>query len=106
MYFSLFPCYLVLGPNILLSTLFSNTLSLRSSLNVSDQVSHPHATTDKIMVLYTLIFKCLYSKLEDKRFCTERKQAFPDFKLLLISGRNLWLQESFNYDTWSCVSDI
>jgi hypothetical protein len=30
-----------LGPNILLSTLFSNTLSLCSSLNVRDQVSHP-----------------------------------------------------------------
>jgi hypothetical protein len=29
-----------LGPNILLSTLFSNTLSLRSSLKVSDQVPH------------------------------------------------------------------
>jgi hypothetical protein len=28
----------LLGPNILLGTLFSNTLSLRSSLNVSDQV--------------------------------------------------------------------
>jgi len=28
-------------PNNLLNTLFSNTLSLRSSLNVSDQVSHP-----------------------------------------------------------------
>ena len=30
-----------LRPNILLKALFSNTLSLRSSLNVSDQVSHP-----------------------------------------------------------------
>jgi hypothetical protein len=30
-----------LGPNILLSTLFSKTLSLHSSRNVSDQVSHP-----------------------------------------------------------------
>jgi hypothetical protein len=30
------------GPNILLSTLFSNTLSLCSSLNVRDQVSHPY----------------------------------------------------------------
>jgi hypothetical protein len=35
----------LLGPNILLNTLFSNTLSLRSSLNVSDQVSHPYNTT-------------------------------------------------------------
>jgi hypothetical protein len=31
----------LLGPNILLSTLLFNTLSLGSSLNVSDQVSHP-----------------------------------------------------------------
>ena len=46
----------LLGPNILLSTLFSNTLSLRPSLNVSDQVSHPYKTTGKIIVLYFLIF--------------------------------------------------
>ena len=31
----------LLGPNIPLNTLFSNTLSLCSSFNVSDQVSHP-----------------------------------------------------------------
>ena len=31
----------LLGPNILLNTLFSNTLILRSSLNVNDQVSTP-----------------------------------------------------------------
>ena len=41
-----------LGPNILLNTLFSNTLSLRSYLNGSDQVSHPYKTTGKIIVLY------------------------------------------------------
>jgi hypothetical protein len=39
---------------MLLSTLFSNTLSLRFSLNVSDQVSHPHAATDKVIVLVYL----------------------------------------------------
>ena len=32
----------LLGPNILLSALFSNTLSLRPSVIVSDQVSHPY----------------------------------------------------------------
>ena len=52
-----------LGPNILLSTLLSNTLSLRSSLNVSDQVSHPYKTTGKITVLYILNFMYLDSKL-------------------------------------------
>jgi hypothetical protein len=42
----------LLGPNTLLDTLFSNTLSLHSSLNVSDQVSHPYITTGRIIVLY------------------------------------------------------
>jgi len=57
MYFSLFPCYpSLLGPNILLNALFSYTLSLRFSLNVSDQVSHPYKTTGKIKILYILIW--------------------------------------------------
>jgi hypothetical protein len=47
----------LLGPNILLGTLYTNTLSLCSSLNVNDQVSHPYKTTGKIIVLYFLIFK-------------------------------------------------
>jgi hypothetical protein len=40
----------------LLSTLFSNILSLSSSLNVRDQVSHPDRKTGTIIVLYILIF--------------------------------------------------
>ena len=38
----------LLGPNILLNTIFSNTLSFPSSRNVSDQVSHPYKTTGKL----------------------------------------------------------
>ena len=55
---------LLLGPNILLSTLFSNTLTLRSSLNVSDQVSHPYTKTCKIIVPYILTLIFLDTKLE------------------------------------------
>jgi hypothetical protein len=47
------------GPYIL-NTLFSNTLSLHSSLNVRDQVSHPYWTTGKIIVLYILSFSGYY----------------------------------------------
>ena len=45
----------LLGPNILLNTMFSNTFSFLSSRIVSDQVSHPYKTTDKIIVLYIFI---------------------------------------------------
>jgi len=45
----------LLGPNILLSTLFSVTLSLRSSLNVSDHVSHPYKTTCLLNILILLV---------------------------------------------------
>jgi hypothetical protein len=48
-----------LGPNILY-TLFSNTLSLRSSLNVSDHVSHPYRTT-----VQNKIIRAVY--IEDNR---------------------------------------
>jgi hypothetical protein len=41
--------YSLFGPNILLNTLFSNILSLCSSLNVRDQVSRPYRTTSKIV---------------------------------------------------------
>jgi len=51
--------------------MFSNNLNFLSSRNVNDQVSRPYETTDKIIVLYILIFKFLDSNLEDKRFCTE-----------------------------------
>ena len=69
----------LLSPNTLLSTLFSNTLSLRSTLNVSDQVSHSYKTTGTIGVLYILFFiffwianwKARDSTLNDsKRFLT------------------------------------
>ena len=53
----------LLDPNILLSTLFSDTLRLCSYLNMTEQVSLPG--------LYISFFTFLDSKFEDKRFYTE-----------------------------------
>jgi hypothetical protein len=47
----------LLGPNVLLSTLSSNSLSLCSSLNVTDQVPHPYKTTGKIRIVYIIQVK-------------------------------------------------
>jgi hypothetical protein len=56
----------LLGPNILLNTLFPNTLSLCYSLNVSDQVSHPYKTTGKIIVLIILVLYFWVAKWKTK----------------------------------------
>ena len=63
----------LLGPNILLNTLFSNTLSLSSSLNVSEQFSNPCKTTGKIIVLYILIFKFWIANCKTKDSTTAKK---------------------------------
>jgi hypothetical protein len=76
-----------LNINILFNTLFSNTLRLRPSLNVSDQVSHPHKITNKIIVVYLFIFSFLDIKLED------RDSAPNNWKLFLPSACYKFLPE-------------
>jgi hypothetical protein len=46
----------LLGPNVLLRTLFPNALSLCPSISVKDQVLHPYETAGKLMFLYILMF--------------------------------------------------
>ena len=53
----------LLGPNILLNALFSNTLSLHTSLIANHQVSQPYKTTGRILILYTFILNYFGSKL-------------------------------------------
>ena len=87
MYYSQLPYHLnPLRPKYLLSTLFSNTLSLHSSLSVSNQFSHPYKTTGRIEVLHIVVFIFLDSKLEDKRYLHRTIARIPDFNLLLISS--------------------
>ena len=53
-----------LGPIIFLSTLFSNTPSLCSSLSLRDQVSHLYKTTGRILFLCTSI--CIFVDTKQK----------------------------------------
>ena len=45
----------LVGPHIFLNTLFSDTLNLRSSLNVRYQDSHPYTITSKLCELLTAL---------------------------------------------------
>ena len=74
-----------LGPNILLSTLFSNTLSLCSSLSLTDQMSDPHKTAGPSTVLYIFVF----FKLEDRRCWCNMQQELYDIFFLSFPFRSV-----------------
>ena len=89
----------LLGSNILLSTLFSNIPSLRSSLNVSDKVSHPQKTTGKIIVLYILIYIFFDRKLGNKRILPLMISSIPGFQ----SALNVILNRILNHQGHSQI---
>jgi polysaccharide pyruvyl transferase WcaK-like protein len=66
----------LLVPNILLGTLFSNTLNLCASLSVRDQVSHQYKTTGETMVIHILIFMKEQFSIENEESSSTRKKAY------------------------------
>jgi hypothetical protein len=76
MQFSPMSCHFIpFSPNIL-NTLFSDTLSLCSSLDVRDQISHSYRTIGKIIVLYFLIFSTMSNRIRDVCFSCH-SSGFP-----------------------------
>jgi hypothetical protein len=78
-----------LGPNILLRTLFSNTLCLCSCLNERNQVSHPHKTTSRIMscIFYPLKPKVVYVLFKNSVRTSKRT---PHFTITRINWLTLF----------------
>ena len=79
----------LLGPNILLNTMFSNTLSFHSSRNVNDQVSHPYKTTGKI---YLKLHRTNYKSVQRKKsvLWVDRHKYFcilswPQWNILFVT---------------------
>jgi hypothetical protein len=79
----------LLGPNILLSTLFSNTLSLCSSLNVRDCFAQSYKTASKIIVLGPRYFN-LYSFT----VVFLRRQINRNESRIIIKSLNLWVTKT------------
>ena len=75
----------LLGPNIFLNTLFSNTPSLRSFLNVSDQVSHPHKSSQAACWPHRkpLVSHPIWQQQATYQAADER----CEFTVLLVSGQ-------------------
>jgi hypothetical protein len=76
--------FISLGPNILLSTLFSDTFSLRSFLNVRDNLA-PLQNCSRIVVLY--IFN----------FYVFRQQARRQLVLNWTVASTTWIQSLLNF---------
>jgi hypothetical protein len=66
-----------LGPNILLSTLFPNTLKLCSSLSVGDQVPHAYKTTGKIIVFVYFNLQVLRQKMGRQKIVNRMVRSIP-----------------------------
>lgn len=97
-----------LDPNIFLSTLYSNTLSLCSSLNMRNQVSQPYKKQANLFVLI-LIYIFLASIWEDRTFWNEWPQALLlniNWQLLVFLIALPWIVfDGLNYEHF-CFLDI
>jgi hypothetical protein len=92
--FSPRPIFSLLGPNILLNTLSSETVSLCSSLKVRDQVSHPYSTTGKITILYTLIFRFFIWDGKTKDFGLNNSKHSQNLICSWCHHECYWIQSS------------
>ena len=102
------------GPNIRLRILFSNTLTLHSSLNARDHVSQPYSTTGNIIVLYTYFnFLILREKSRKQKcldwtitriFCFKSTFHFLVNKILFVNKESKYLKVfAFPYE-WHPIS--
>ena len=99
----------LVGPNILLNTMFSNTLSFLSSRSVNDQVSHPYKTTGKIIVTQLQLTN-IYTKSYTKLMIKETDQSItglPSSPTSLLPWQvkcsSLTRTRKFIYLTASCA---
>ena len=107
--FSPLPCYIVpLGPNILLSTLFSKTLSPSSALSISDQVSHPYKTklnsTETIKLMNIRIWHSLIASYLITYLLTYLLTPWSRVLLEKLSGYQLVNKFPAFYGNWRFIT--
>jgi len=107
------PSSSLLGPNILLNTLFLETLSLCSSLQVTDQVLHPYSTTCKIKdFVYFNHFFIWEGKTRDFGLNNSKhspKLSILDFIMKVIPICYSVVPKYLNFDNWdqiNCIKSI
>jgi hypothetical protein len=68
----------VLGTNVFLSTMFSNSLAPCTSLHMRDQLQIPYKTSGKMIVVCIQYLSFQMPNKNKKGFCTEWYQAVPE----------------------------
>jgi len=91
----------LLGPTSFLSTPFSNTLPWFLHSYVTDQVSYPHKTTDKIIVLCTSIFIFWTDNWK-----TGRTASAPNGSRYTPHSISYWLFREHNFDLLGLFTNI
>jgi len=84
--------------SVFLNTLLSNTLRPCSSRNRTDQVCSPHKTTDKIIVLYILMFTISWMQFWFGRLIKISEGFYTskgDYKNLLPLCGSVWYYDCF-----------
>ena len=99
--FSLHVTLSFLGPNILFSTLFSNTLSLHSSLNVTDQVSCPYSCISSCSCVITTDINSLWHSVNLKGLVRNNLQSTLRYCLVICLGEMWKTMISFCWDKWN-----
>jgi len=90
-----------LGPNILFSTLFSNTHSLHSSLNVKNQVSCPYKCISSCSYLITTDINSLWHSVNLKGLVRNNLQSTLRYCLVICLAEMWETMKSFYWDKWS-----
>ena len=98
--------YSVIGPSVLLSTLFSIILCLRSSFSMRDQVSDRISQQDKLYVLLYVLIRIILKQTAKQKTLDRKVADIPRFQSALNFFMNAKCEFTENHLCYSGISSV